>query len=665
MGAVLLVILALCLYTVVSRIASLLRNIAKAKRSGFRYIVVPYIAVVPIGHHIYRVCSIIVRSLSLPERWLIYVEAMDINLPFRTRRLWKDRLDDAFFIVSPNLMVLHLCTAELNHWVTSQREKFPKWTPMYEILRVFGSNLVTAEGNEWRQHRRLTAGYFTEANTALVFQESVRQSLSMLRLWTADDEARPGEKRHQRGIILASPYDDVGKLTLHIVNYIGFGIQMRWPGETLAEDTDAALAKFSSPTAPNGYQVPFLEAIAGVLYRIVYVLVFPTWVLEWMPFKDARQAGRDARNFLQYSNELLENRLSEAEQSGVKSESSSKDFLSHLVRTGRDGSGLDRRAMLGNSFILQLAGHETTANALFNTMVYLACFPEAQRRVQQDVDAVVGDTEPSDWEYGKVVNALLASYVGAATYETLRLAPAALSLPKMAANDEVVTKDGVQYTIPGGVPVFLEVMSTAVDARYWPTEPSRYGTGETDLEDYLPERWFRESKKEGQEERQDMSESNRADSKEEEGGKEEEEEEEWDQKLRGAAGVAAGVATGEKLFRPVAGAYAPFSEGARSCTGRRMAQAELMAVMAVVFRGHSIELVVDEEDEQGEEDSTEGQSCDGSGARRALYIEARRKALETLKTSRTTTSLKLADGQWIGLRIVKRGEEKFVGWMEG
>lgn len=77
-----------------------------------------------------------------------------------------------------------------------------------------------------------------------------------------------------------------------------------------------------------------------------------------------------------------------------------------------------------------------------------------------------------------------------------------------------------------------------------------------------------------------------------------------------------------------------------------------VADYGVLYWRHSIELVVDKEDVQ--EKSTE----------RMLYLEARRKTLATLKTARMTTTLKLLDGQQIGLQIAKRGEERFVSWMD-
>ena len=48
------------------------------------------------------------------------------------------------------------------------------------------------------------------------------------------------------------------------------------------------------------------------------------------------------------------------------------------------------------------------------------------------------------------------------------------------------------------------------------------------------------------------------------------------------------------LFKPIKGSYIPFSDGYRSCLGRRFSQAKILAVLAVIFRDYRVELVVDQ-----------------------------------------------------------------------
>ena len=49
---------------------------------------------------------------------------------------------------------------------------------------------------------------------------------------------------------------------------------------------------------------------------------------------------------------------------------------------GKADAGLTKDEILGNSFVLFLAGHETAANSIHFALLYLAMRPEAQRKLQ-------------------------------------------------------------------------------------------------------------------------------------------------------------------------------------------------------------------------------------------------------------------------------------------
>lgn len=51
------------------------------------------------------------------------------------------------------------------------------------VLDIYGKNVVTTEGTDWRTHRKITARPFSEKNNQLVHEESVRQSIQMMADW--------------------------------------------------------------------------------------------------------------------------------------------------------------------------------------------------------------------------------------------------------------------------------------------------------------------------------------------------------------------------------------------------------------------------------------------------------------------------------------------------
>ena len=62
---------------------------------------------------------------------------------------------------------------------------------MTAVLDVYGRNVVTTEGQEWRLHRKVTSRPFSEKNNQLVHEETVRQTEQMMQAW--DSKAIDGE----------------------------------------------------------------------------------------------------------------------------------------------------------------------------------------------------------------------------------------------------------------------------------------------------------------------------------------------------------------------------------------------------------------------------------------------------------------------------------------
>jgi cytochrome P450 len=319
------------------------------------------------------------------------------------------------------------------------------------------------------------------------------------------------------------------------------------------------------------------------------------------------------------------------------------DIMGMLVRTSygdqtSKGSKLPSlldSEIIGNAFIMIVAGHETTANIMHFTLLQLAINPAAQRLLQVDVDRIFGDSEPESWDYEQSVNPLLASYVGACMNETLRMMPPAVDIPKKVnpTQDQEIVIDGERHILPREMHIGLVIAAVQHNPRYWPSQPSKITGAESDVLDYVPERWYR---KQGASESTAVVEG--ADSED--------------------FGGFAGPDTSAQLFRPVRGSYVPFSDGARSCLGRRIAQVEMIAALSVIFQKYSLELAVDEwaSDEQVDKMSRE--------ERRELYKKVQDQARQTLRSATSMITLKLHGNMYIPVRLVEKGKERFADWVE-
>lgn len=125
-----------------------------------------------------------------------------------------------------------------------------------------------------------------------------------------------------------------------------------------------------------------------------------------------------------------------------------------------------------------------------------------------------------------------------------------------------------------------------------------------------------------------------------------------DEDLRGPSGED----TSAQLFKPVKGSYIPFSDGFRSCIGRRFAQVEILAVLAAIFSQYSVELAVDDfaSDEEVEK------MPKGGKERRELYRKAEDRAKDFLKNKVASIVTLQLRGVSIPIRLMKRGEERFA-----
>jgi len=125
-------------------------------------------------------------------------------------------------------------------------------------------------------------------------------------------------------------------------------------------------------------------------------------------------------------------------------------------------------ALLGNTFIFLIAGHETTAHTLCFTFALLALYPDEQERLYQQIKGIMADIDgiPTYEDMNKFTLSL------AVLYESLRMFPAVSSIPKISAEDTSLTvnnADGGKSTfpVPAGTRVHFHFPALHYNSRYW------------------------------------------------------------------------------------------------------------------------------------------------------------------------------------------------------
>lgn len=586
-STILLVLLIAVIYFIASNVVALRNNIALARRSGIYYIVTPvYFLSLPwlLGHRM-----ILPYLKKLPLSWTYWV---DFTLPdfsyLYGYSIFERVGHETFLVVAPGGIVMHTCEAEAIVQITTRRNDFPKPTKIYRSLDIYGKNVLTTEKEAWRKHRKATSPPFTEKNNQLVWSEAIRQARAMLASWVGQDGK--GNKTVDRVM------DDTMRISLHVISSASFGRKMEWPTEDakIGNDKDIFVdhskIKNESKDLDDGHKMSYTYALHSLLDTALLQFLVPKWFLKRVPMQKARKAITAYDEWGNYMKELLQQRKQDLEMSGAVSEKN--DILTQLVKQQivnvdeKTKGQLTEEEVLGNMFLLILAGHETAANSIYHSILYLALYPESQRRLQTDLDKIFKGKSPDEWDYDRDLPALFGGMTGAVLAEQLRLISPVPAIPKstmegVSAQKLVVA--GKECLVPKNTYIAVCIAAAQKNPRTWPLSKATLPGGrpahpasniDNDLEEFRPERWLLNMP--------DSAEITSPD------GIPGEKFAEGDDGLN----VNETADTSDKLFKPAKGTYLPFSEGFRSCIGRRFAQVEILATLAVIFQHYSVEFDV-------------------------------------------------------------------------
>jgi cytochrome P450 len=639
------------LYSITTAIISFQHNLRKARNSGIKYVVVPFYYLKTwwlAGHTLFL--PILAR---LPRSWTQWVDYCIPDFYYRRSiEVFQKMGSDTFLVVAPGGTIMHTADPAVITQMTTRRNDFPKPIGIYRSLDIYGKNVVTTEGSIWRQHRKATSPPFTEKNNHLVWLESIDQANDMLNSWLGPDG--------KGDVTIDRVMDDTMRLSLYVISRAGFGRKLKWPATDAKGDIDN---KYDDPSKilneqkdrDAGHSMSYTYAIHCLLDNILLQFLLPKWVVSRVPHTKFRKATESYREWGNYMREAIESKKRDL-ASNKNDSKDQMDLLAQLVKgqvdaekglsTAKD-TPLTDTEVLGNMFVLILAGHETAANSIHFSLVYLALNPKSQRACQKDLDKIFEGRPTSEWDYDRDLPGLFGSMVGAVLAEELRLAPPVIGIPKSTwgVGDQQLTVDGKSCTVPGGIYVNVGCSNVHRNPKYWPVSKPALAGGQAwhrtanldnDLEEFHPERWLLDAG--------EAIGSVAANG---------------DKKSMPAEAVAddlninEAADTSDKFHRPPKGAYIPFSDGYRACLGRRFAQVEVLATLAVILQNYSVELAVDKYASDAEVVAMD------RDARIEVWQQAARRARDLLANGLSVIiSLQMRAGH-VPLRFVPRGKEKF------
>ncbi|XP_069161926.1 probable cytochrome P450 49a1 isoform X2 [Procambarus clarkii] len=134
--------------------------------------------------------------------------------------------------------------------------------------------------------------------------------------------------------------------------------------------------------------------------------------------------------------------------------------------------GLSRKDVVTLILDMLFAGIDTTSHTMTFTLYLLAKHPEVQRRLQEEVDTVLGQhTGPLTYHH-----LARLSYLKAVIKESMRVIPTTIGMSRNLDNDIVLSG----YLIPKGWMVLVNAMLMGWDESLFPR-----------AKEFIPERWLR------------------------------------------------------------------------------------------------------------------------------------------------------------------------------
>jgi cytochrome P450 len=330
--------------------------------------------------------------------------------------------------------------AGIHHILVDHTENYRRTRPTIRILRpLLGTGLLLSEGDDWKYQRRTLAPAFAARTIPMLARHIAQAAATVISKLAAGDE-RPVDLLAEMQFLAL----EIAGRSMFSVAMDRYGAAMRYMITTYATHLGRpSLLDFLLPRA-----IPSPRDIARHRVR-------RRWV------------------------DLIGQIIAERKATSVSGD------LFDLLSTARDpetGTGFAGERLLDQVATMIIAGHETTAVALFWALYLVAITPEVQQRLAAEVEKLDFSPETAADALPKLI------YTRAVVQETLRLYPPAFSLIRQARNPD--TADGV--AIPAGAIVMISPWVLHRHRRLWARsdmfDPSRFLPGAPPPErfTYLP-----------------------------------------------------------------------------------------------------------------------------------------------------------------------------------
>jgi len=312
----------------------------------------------------------------------------------------------------------------------------------FVMSEEFEDMLSQVNGPKWKQTRTVMSPTFSASKLKSMHQLTMDNASNLSR-YLQEQMAEHGEVEMK---------DSFGKFTIDNIAACAFGVN--------CDSFNDPNSRFASHAS---------EFINTRFWTIVYIslqMILP----QSIGYKLPNPWQKASTFFSNVTNKTIAHRQSHAS-------TSSRNFLELLLET-RDKDGnriLSERSITQQSVLFFIAGYDTTATLLTFAAYSLATSPECQKKVQEEIDAVL-ERHGGQLTYDAVME---MPYLDRVLSETLRLYPPASQTDRESTQDYIIP--GTDVHLPKGTQVLISMFQIHRDPDIYP-DPLRF-----DPDRFLPE----------------------------------------------------------------------------------------------------------------------------------------------------------------------------------
>jgi len=289
-------------------------------------------------------------------------------------------------------------------------------TAMRRLSTVLGQGLLTADGDDWKRHRRMIQPAFHRSRLRAYSEVMVEETERVIADWK-DGEVRDISR-------------EMIDLTLRVVSRALFSHDASAQTDTVAQG---------------------MRTLNTTLGR-------PELLPRWVPTLGRTRTRQAVEGLDVLVYDLVDERRAAIEQGEQALPDDLLQALCNAVDHEGDGAGLTRTEVRDELVTFLLAGHETTSHALAWTWLLLSRNPAQRQRLHDELDGPLQRRAP---DYDDLTALPLTERI---LKESMRLYPPAFALARRAMED---TQIG-EWFVPRGAEVVIWTWWTHHDPRWYP-----------------------------------------------------------------------------------------------------------------------------------------------------------------------------------------------------